>query len=72
MLNHGINTYMSDTKMVGVKTASVGIPFFIGAWPCHAGKGFAGKPQIIYSFAEAKELGGFSFDWRNTVGCPKW
>lgn len=72
MLNHGINTYMSDTKMVGVKTASVGIPFFIGAWPCHAGKGFAGKPQIIYSFAEAKELGGFSYDWRNTDGSPKW
>ena len=72
MLNHGINTFMNDTKMVGVKTASSGIPFFIGAWPCHAGKGFTGKPQIVYSFAEAKELGGFSYDWRDAAGAPKW
>ncbi len=72
MLNHGINTYKSDTKMVGVKTASVGIPFFIGTWPCHAGEGFKGTAQLVNSMSEARTLGGFSYDWRNADGSPKW
>ncbi len=49
-LNHGINTYKSDTNFAAVKLLEIGIPFFVGAWPCHAGNGFAGKPQIAYNF----------------------
>ena len=56
-LNHGINTYKSDTDFAAVKTAGVGIPLFIGAWPCHTAGGFTGKPQLVTSFGEAKELG---------------
>ena len=47
MLNHGINTYKEDTSIVAVQIATVGIPFFIGAWPCHTGKGYTGKPQYV-------------------------
>lgn len=72
MLDHGINTYKEDTSIVSVQTAAVGIPFFIGAWPCHAGKGYTGKPQYVTSFAEGKELGGYSTEWRTAEGGPKW
>ncbi len=71
-LRHGINTYKDDTGVVAVQTAAVGIPYFIGAWPCHRGKGYTGKPQLAESFAEAKELGGYSDEWRNGDGTPKW
>lgn len=71
-LRHGINTFKDDTGFVSVQTAAVGIPFFIGAWPCHRGKGFAGKPQIAADFAEAQELGGYSTEWRFEDGKPKW
>lgn len=72
MLQHGINTYIENTSGVAVASGAVGIPFFIGAWPCHAGKGFVGKPQLVNSFAEAKELGGYSDEWRTTDGKPQW
>ena len=71
-LSHGINTYKDDTNFAMVKEASVGIPFFIGAWPCHQGSGFVNKPQVAYSFSEAKEIGGYSTEWRNSDGSPKW
>lgn len=71
-LSHGINTYKDDTSFTTVKEATVGIPFFIGAWPCHQGGGFVGNPQIAYKFDEAKELGGYSTEWRNGDGSPKW
>ncbi|MCM1299272.1 MAG: phage tail protein, partial [[Eubacterium] siraeum] len=71
-LQHGINTYKDDTSIVAVQAAAVGIPFFIGAWPCHTAKGFTGKPQYVTSFAEGKELGGYSADWRYEDGKPKW
>ena len=71
-LNHGINTYKSATRRTTVATAKVSIPFFVGAWPCHAGQGFTGKPQIAYSFDEAKALGGYSAEWRDGEGNPKW
>lgn len=71
-LNHGINTYKSDTSFSTEKTASVGIPIFIGAWPCHMGGGFTGKPQLVTSYAEAKEAGGYSDEWRTVSGSPKW
>ncbi len=58
--------------MVGVKTARVGIPFYVGCWPCHAGTGFTGKPQLVNSMAEARTYGGFSYDWRNSDHSPKW
>ena len=45
MLQHGINTFKDDTGSVVVQVAACGIPFFIGAWPCHMAKGFVGKPQ---------------------------
>ena len=71
-LNHGINTYKSDTSFAAVKTAGVGIPFFVGAWPCHAAGGFTGKPQLVTNFGEAQALGGYSSEWRNADGTPKW
>lgn len=72
MLQHGINTYKDDTGVVAVTTAAVGIPFFIGAWPCYLGGGFVGKPQYATSFSEAEELGGYSTEWRTENGAPKW
>ena len=71
-LNHGINTYKSDTDFISVTVGTVGIPFFIGAWPAHTGGGYTGKPQIANSFEEAKALGGYSEDWRDASGNPKW
>ena len=71
-LNHGINTYQNDTEFSAVVEAAVSIPFYIGAWPCHAGKGYTGKPQLATNFAEAKELGGFSKAWKDSSGDPKW
>ena len=71
-LNHGINTYKSDTDFAAVKAAGVGIPFFVGAWPCHTAGGFTGKPQLVTSFGEAKELGGYSSEWRDANKAPKW
>ena len=71
-LNHGINAYKSDTEFSSVIEAAVGIPFFIGAWPCHTANGYTGKPQIASNFAEAKKLGGFSKEWRDESGNPKW
>lgn len=72
MLQHGINTYKNDTNFSETGTVAVGIPCFIGAWPCHHGAGFKGKPQIAYSFSDAVELGGYSDDWRDASGNPKW
>lgn len=71
-LKHGINTYKDDTGIVSVQTADVGIPFFIGAAPCHRGKGFTGKPQLANNFAEAEELLGYSTDWRKADGSPAY
>ncbi len=71
-LNHGINTYKSDTAFGTVKKASVSIPFFIGAWPCHTAEGFTGKPQLANNFPEAKTIGGYSDEWRYENGNPKW
>ena len=71
-LRHGINTYKDDTGVVAVQTAAVGIPYFIGAWPCHRGKGYTGKPQLANGFNEAEDLGGYSTEWRNEDGTPKW
>lgn len=72
MLQHGINVFKQDTAATGVTATAVGIPFFIGAAPCFAGKGYAGKPQYITSFAEARETLGYSAEWRNGEGKPKW
>ncbi len=71
-LNHGINTYKSDTNFAAVKTAGVGIPFFVGAWPCHTAGGSAGKPLLATNFGEARSLGGYSTAWRTADGKPKW
>ncbi len=72
MLKHGINTYKSDTSFTGTQTAESGIPYFIGAWPCHTAKGYTGVPQLALNFAEAQELGGYSNEWRDAGGAPKW
>lgn len=72
MLQHGMNTYKDDTGVVAVSTAAVGIPCYIGAWPCHLGGGFTGKPQIATTYTEAVELGGYLKEWRNEDGTPKW
>ena len=70
-LQHGINTFKDDTGVIAVSNAAVGIPFFIGAWPCHLGGGFIGKPQLATTFTEAQELGGYSDKWRNEDGSPR-
>lgn len=74
MLKHGINTYKdSDSSgIIGVKAAAVGIPFFIGAWPCHQVDGATNKPILANDFPEAKAAGGYSAEWRNEDGSPKW
>lgn len=72
MLNHGLNTRKDDTSFSSVTAATVGIPFFIGAWPCHTAKGYAGKPQYAADYNQAKELGGYSTEWRDENGAPKW
>ncbi len=72
MLNHGINTYKSDTAFSAVKTAAVGIPLFIGACPCHMGEGYKDVPVLATSFGEAEKKGGFSYEWRNDDFSPKW
>lgn len=71
-LNHGINTYKSDTNFASVQNAVVGIPFFVGAWPCHTADGFVNKPQIATNFGEAVKIGGYSKEWRDKNGNPKW
>ncbi len=70
--NHGINTYKSEANFSSVKVAACGIPFFIGAYPCHTAKGFTGKPALANNFAEAQEIGGYSDEWRYENGAPKW
>lgn len=72
MLNHGINTNKSGTNFSAVKTAAVGIPLFIGACPCHMAGGYVDTPILATSFDEAKEKGGFSYEWRNADFSPKW
>ncbi len=72
MVNHGINAIKGSNGTVSVKKTAVGIPFFIGAWPCHAAGGYTGKPQYAATFPEAKEIGGYSEQWRSESGKPKW
>lgn len=72
MFKHGINTYKADTKYTIMRTAEVGVPFFVGAAPCHKGEGYKGRPQIARTFDEAKALLGYSDEWRNADGSPKW
>lgn len=70
--NHGINTYTDGTNFVSTKQTVGGVPFFIGAWPCHGADGFRGSPQVINSFDEARRIGGYSEKWRNEDGTPRW
>ncbi len=72
MLQHGINTFKDSTGAVAVQVAAVGIPFFIGAWPCHTAKGFTGNPQYCTNFNEAQNYGGYSPEWRYENNSPKW
>lgn len=71
-LNHGINTYKADTNFATIRKTAVGIPFFVGAWPCHTAGGFKSAPQLAYSFREAQDMGGYSDEWRTADGAPKW
>ncbi len=71
-LKHGVNTYKNPTNFAAVQEAAVGIPFFIGAWPCHAAGGFKGEPQMVTSWDEAVELGGYSAEWLDSSKHPKW
>ena len=71
-LKHGVNTYKNPTNFAAVQEAAVGIPFFIGAWPCHAAGGFKGEPQMVTSWDEAVELGGYSAEWLDSNKNPKW
>ena len=71
-LQHGINTYKKNTRMVGVTRAQVGIPLFVGCAPIHkTGRAFEAGPVLVNSFDEAAEL-GYSEAWRDASGAPKW
>ena len=71
-LNHGINTYKSDTQFTSVTRAQVGVPMFVGAFPIHkVGATFNGNPILVNNFDEAKAL-GYSDAWRDASGGPKW
>lgn len=71
-LNHGINTYKSDTQFTSVRKAQVGVPMFVGALPIHkVGAAFNGNPIVVNNFDEAKAL-GYSDAWRDAAGAPKW
>ena len=71
-LQHGINTYKNNTRMVGVTRAQVGIPLFVGCAPIHkTGKAFEAGPVLVNSFDEAAAL-GYSEAWRDASGGPKW
>ena len=72
MLNHGINIHKNDAKFIDTQKTSSGIPFYVGAWPCHMAGGYTGKPQLATSFEDAKKLGGYSEEWRDSDGSPKW
>ena len=72
MLNHGINAKKAETNFVEANEIRVGIPFFIGAWPCHTAGGYTGKPQLIRTYAEAVAAGGYSDDWKDASKNPKW
>lgn len=72
MLQHGINTFKNNTNFSETGIVSVGVPVYIGCWPCHHGQGYKGVPQIAYSFEEAVEIGGYSDEWRDGSGNPKW
>lgn len=72
MLEHGINAVKDGTNFAAVTSAKSGIPCFIGAWPCHAAQGYIGEPQLILNYDEAVKVGGYSDEWRNADGTPKW
>lgn len=69
MLNHGINTAIKDTSFLALKQSDIGVPFYVGCWPCHAGAGYTGLPQLVRSFGEAKALGGYSENWSEWTLC---
>lgn len=71
-LNHGINVYKNSTEFPARVNAEVSVPFFIGAWPCHTAGGYSANPTLIKSFEAAKREGGYSDEWRDTSGNPKW
>lgn len=72
-LKHGVNTYKNPTNFAAVQQADVGIPFFIGCWPCHASTtGYTGEPQMVTSWDEAIDLGGYSPEWLDSNNAPKW
>ncbi len=69
MLNHGINTAIKDTSFLALNQSDVGVPFFVGCWPCHAGAGYTGQPQLVRSYDEAVALGGSADDWSKWTLC---
>lgn len=71
-LKHGINTVRIDAPKADAVEAISGIPVFVGAWPCHLGKGYVDGPQLVHTFEEAKELGGWSDEWFTAAGAPRW
>lgn len=72
MLEHGINTVKDGTNFTSVSITETGVPCFIGAWPCHTAKGYVGGPQLAHTYEEAVAIGGYSDEWRNADGSPKW
>ena len=72
MFNHGINTVKSATDFGALVIANVGVPMYFGCAPVHMGGGFTGKPQIFNTFDAAASALGYSEDWRDANGDPKW
>jgi phage tail sheath protein FI len=65
--------YEVPTALVPPARTEAGLPVFIGAAPVHLGSVEAlenvNKPRLVYSYAEAVELFGFSQDWGKYTLC---
>lgn len=73
---HGINAFKKTASPRDLNKSTVGIPFFVGAWPCHVAGGYTGLPQLAEGFEAAEALGGYSDAWHyKTAGAitgPKY
>jgi phage tail sheath protein FI len=71
---HGVYKYEVPTALVPPVRTESGLPVFAGTAPIHLGSGpealtNVNKPRLVYSYAEAVELFGFSRDWEKYTLC---
>jgi phage tail sheath protein FI len=71
---HGVYKYEVPTSLVPPVRTEAGLPVFVGTAPVHLGSDpeallNVNKTQLVYSYAEAVELFGFSRDWEKYTLC---